>query len=337
MCCIQFCSTAIAQTIPGSRQTDWTLAGYNGNKDVDYVVINFQDRGGIADGVTPNDITYTDILDSLAGAPAVIFFPSGNYFFNSTINLRSNLVIRGSVAGTSTLTFDLDGEDDLILARGSQTGIQSNLIADPAQNDTWIRIANPELFTPGDYVLFIEEDDSLITSAWALHTSGQITVVASVSNDTIYLKSPLRRAYQISKNTRIVKLLPVKEIGIENLKVVRLDATPAQTSNIKLEVAAECWINCVESYKSNFCHIDLRKCTNVDVEGCYMQDAFAYGGGGQGYGVVLHSTTGECLVTDNRFKHLRHSMLLQSGANGNVVSYNYSENPHWDRCFSIAG
>ncbi|MGZ5244399.1 MAG: T9SS type A sorting domain-containing protein, partial [Bacteroidia bacterium] len=51
--------------------------------------------------------------------------------------------------------------------------------------------------------------------------------------------------------------------------------------------------------------------------------------GGKGYGVLLHLTSGECLVKDNIFNKLRHSVLVQAGANGNVVAYNYSINPTW--------
>ncbi|MCB0642162.1 MAG: T9SS type A sorting domain-containing protein, partial [Phaeodactylibacter sp.] len=38
---------------------------------------------------------------------------------------------------------------------------------------------------------------------------------------------------------------------------------------------------------------------------------------------------GECLIENNVFKRLRHSMILQAGANGNVFSYNYSTDPYW--------
>ena len=48
---------------------------------------------------------------------------------------------------------------------------------------------------------------------------------------------------------------------------------------------------------------------------------------------MLHFTTNECLVEDNIFNHLRHSMILQAGANGNIFSYNYSYDPYWTGVF----
>jgi hypothetical protein len=44
--------------------------------------------------------------------------------------------------------------------------------------------------------------------------------------------------------------------------------------------------------------------------------------------VILNAHTGECLVTNNIFRYLRHAMMAKTGANGNVFSYNYSREVH---------
>jgi hypothetical protein len=53
------------------------------------------------------------------------------------------------------------------------------------------------------------------------------------------------------------------------------------------------------------------------------------GGGGKGYGIMVQNTSGDCLIENNIFRHLRHSMILQAGSNGNVFGYNYSIDPYW--------
>jgi len=333
LCSILYYNTA-GQTLDSSRATDWSLAGNKSGRNVDFTIINFADEGGVTDGSTANDAVFQHILDDLSGDPAVIYFPPGDFLFTQTLQLRSNLILRGASAEETKLSFDLGGEGDLILAQGS-IGTFSYLANDPSKDDYHITVDDANAFSEGDFVQLIEEDDSLITSSWALHTTGQIVEINTISGDTVFLKSPLRRAYQTSKDCKMVKLDPVHTIGIENLRIERQDASASQTSNIALYIVVNSWISCIESYNSNFGHIEIRRCSNIDVEGSYMQDAFAYGSGGQGYGVVLQSTTGECLITDNRFKHLRHSMLLQSGANGNVLSYNYSEDPHWTEVFPL--
>jgi len=49
-----------------------------------------------------------------------------------------------------------------------------------------------------------------------------------------------------------------------------------------------------------------------------------YCGGGWGYGVELYASTTNCLVENNIFRHLRHSLVAAGGSNCNVWSFNYS-------------
>jgi hypothetical protein len=66
---------------------------------------------------------------------------------------------------------------------------------------------------------------------------------------------------------------------------------------------------------------------NIEVRDSYFHHSHGYGGDGQGYGVVCSMHTTDCLIENNIFNHLRHSMLLGVGANGNVYAYNYSIDP----------
>ncbi len=100
-----------------------------------------------------------------------------------------------------------------------------------------------------------------------------------------------------------------------------------------MEVATDCSLNGMESYRCNFAHITLQGSSNITVQNSHFRESFAYGGGGQGYGVALQGTTGDCYVYANAFTHLRHSMLLQSGVNGNVLAYNCSKDPFWSEQF----
>ena len=96
-----------------------------------------------------------------------------------------------------------------------------------------------------------------------------------------------------------------------------------------MDYAAGCRVKCIESHNCNYAHIDIRRSTNIEINGSFFHEAFDYGDGGKGYGVMIESGSGECLVYGNIFDHLRHSIILQSGANGNVYAYNYSMNPYW--------
>jgi hypothetical protein len=114
-------------------------------------------------------------------------------------------------------------------------------------------------------------------------------------------------------------------MGIE-----RIDNTaPQQTSTLFFNYSNTCWISGLALNKCTFSHIELSHSNQMRVSNCYIHDAHEYGDGGRGYGVVMHFGTGECLIENNVFEHLRHSILLQAGANGNVITYNYSHDPFW--------
>ena len=117
------------------------------------------------------------------------------------------------------------------------------------------------------------------------------------------------------------------------MKIIREDVSSSQTSNIKFSRAGNCWVSGIESDKCNFAHIDAEYSSNLSISKSYFHDAHSYGSGGKAYGVMLHFTTNECFVEDNIFEHLRHSMILQAGANGNIFAYNYSLDPFLDRNF----
>ena len=120
-----------------------------------------------------------------------------------------------------------------------------------------------------------------------------------------------------------------RNINISNITIIRKDQTESQTSNIYLEYVKDASVSCIRSYNSNFAHITIANSLNCQVTGSYFQHGFNYGGGGKAYGVMLQFATSECLIYNNQFNHLRHSMILQAGPNGNVISYNYSKDPYW--------
>lgn len=77
-------------------------------------------------------------------------------------------------------------------------------------------------------------------------------------------------------------------------------------------------------------HVDLTAAYRCVVRDSYFHDAYEFGGGGHGYGANVGGHSSDCLIENNVFKHLRHPMLVQVGATGNVFGYNYSIEPNSD-------
>ena len=317
------------QILPSQRAANWQQAGCMEVYPENPVLINAFEYGILPDGVSDNSEALQQVIAALNGTPGVIYFPEGHYHFAQPIHLASNVIIRGASANSTAFTFKLDEEKHLIYITGSKVEENIHLAADGLKADQQLSLTNTESLSAGDYVYLFEDDHNLVHNDWAAYSTGQICRIESIQDSTVQLHQLLRRTFHTGKQARIVRINPVSQVGIEHLRLERLDATQSQTSNIFFEYAADCWINCIESYNCNFAHVELKSSTNVEVRGSYFKDAFGYGNGGKAYGVMLHFGTGECLIENNVFNHLRHAMILQAGANGNVLAYNYSVNPYW--------
>lgn len=329
-----FNDKALGQTIPSHRITDWSYAGLTEPLCHPDSIYNILDYGAIPDGLTSNDQAFQNVLNALSGNAGIIYFPSGNYHFTNTLSLSSNIVLKGNSSTSTILSFDLNGSDHLIDVSGTVTGDWSPIVEDAPKGNAFIRVNNPSLFAAGDYFKLDFDDAALVISSWAIGSVGQILHIESINADTLFLHNPLRRNYTLSLNATAKRIDPIKNVGIECLKIERQDATSSQTSNIWFSWAVECWVNAIESENCNFAHVTFDRSAFSSVQGSYFHHAFDYGGGGKAYGVMVQIGSGDIKVEDNVFEHLRHSMIVQAGANGNVFAYNYSYDPNTSGFFS---
>lgn len=322
---VVFCGTA--QTIPHERTVDWSLVGLN-NGIQDYQnAVNIEDYGGTGDGSISNNGAFLNAINSLNNTPGVILFNEGTYLFDQVINLPDNTIIRGKGAGLTTLKFTASG--DLIQAKGTIENQEINVIHSAEKEQNYLVLESNHGFNPGDFILLTLNDDTLVTSSWALRSVGQINTIDSIHLDTIFLKKPLRMGYPLSSSPWIKKIIPRKNTGIECLRILRGSNDNFQSNNILFEYCVESWVKGIESDSCNYAHIAISNSSNIEVRNSFFHNAYSYGNGGKGYGVMIHMTSGECLVENNTFKQLRHAMILQAGANGNVFGYNYSLSPYW--------
>jgi len=323
--------TAKSQTLPLERRSDWATAGRQYPIPKYSKVLNILDFGGKGDSATLNEIPFQQAVAALQGQAGVVFFPEGRYLFHNPIQLRDSLVIRGEGAARSIFFFDLGSlQQNCIVSRGSIAPDNTAVLLteDAFVGDTIVAAASD--LNPGDFIRLQFDDSLLIFSDWARGSAGQLFDVIAVENNQIQLNHPLRLDCDVSMHPRLRKINPVEEAGLECLKIKRLDGNVAIGSNIIFEYSRRCWLVGVESEQCNFGHFTFDWSTHCEVYGCYAHDAFAYGGGGQGYGLVVEFTSCDNRFQNNIFQHLRHSMLLQSGANGNVFGYNFSTDPFWE-------
>lgn len=320
------------QDLPENRLYDWSIAGLKDSTTQDFIRIDMMQYELDSSGQMPCDSIVALVLEEYIGQQKILEFPQGEYLFNAPIILSSNTVIKGGGHEETIFLMDLKGSGNAIEIKG-QTNVQDTfpIIETGLKDNYYVQTLDSNDLSKGDWVKLYQFDEDLVFSSWAHNSVAQMLQVAENIAGRIYFRSPLRIDYDIDRQPKLQRFEPVENVGIECVKILRLDDTaPQQSSNVFFSYAVNCWINGLESENCTFSHIDARHSSRLEITNSYFHHAFDYGGGGRAYGVMLHSSSNECLIYDNVFEHLRHSMILQSGANGNVFSYNYSFDPFWE-------
>jgi hypothetical protein len=320
----------IGQTLPQNRGVDWTVAGLRYDTLAGLPLIDMTNYGATGDGLTNNDSVISSFVSQYFGAGAILYFPSGNFVFNNKILLPDNYILRGAGADSTVFVMDLGGSGHAIDITGTVASDSSRIVQTALKNSSVLQVWDETGFTAGDWVQIKQLDNDLATSSWSFGQIGQMVHIDSVVGNQLFLSSSLRMDYDSIRMPYIQKIIARKNIGIECLKIKRLDdPAPQQACNIQFKYAVNCWVTGIESENCTFAHLKVENGSNIYIARSYFHHGFDYGGGGRAYGVVFQFATGECLAEDNVFEHLRHAMLLQAGANGNVFAYNYSFDPYW--------
>ncbi|HUH74082.1 MAG TPA: MopE-related protein [Chitinophagales bacterium] len=324
---IIFCVNA--QDIPEERISDWSKAGHQTAIPEFKNILNILDYGGSKNGSADNVAAFNSAIKA-AIPGTTIFFPSGQYAFSNTINItKDSIIIKGEGVSTQLL-FNLNGvARNLIQIQGAQINTDRWITESIENKQDYVIVNQAQAFAPEQWVTLIANDSSIMESNWAYNTGGQILQIKNIVEDTLFFKSSFRRSHAMDTEPRLKIMTPRKYVGIENLYIERVDAVDAQTTNMFFKRAVNSWIIGVESNMTNASHATFMNSSNMTLRGSYFHHSHSYGNGGRGYGIVIEYTSGECLIENNMFNNLRHSVLMQAGANGNVIGYNYSINPYW--------
>ncbi len=319
--------------IPEWRLTNWNTVGNSYEVPIDISVINILDFGAIVNDGLSDNMAINEAIESFEGGYGKIIMPAGTYNFTEPIVIPSGICIYGDGNNSTILKANLGGVSDFLVIQGGVTPESTN-VTEATKGNNFITLDSTEHgYAAGDILKLSMDGTGYMFSDWAMSCMAQIIKIQSVNADTLFIESTLRHDFPLDKSPVVQKINVTKDILIAGLKIEREDASVGQTSNISFNYAYNCQIRAIESYNCNFAHISISNSTNIGVSGSYIHHAFAYGGGGQGYGTEISASSGECLIENNIFEHLRHSILMQSGANGNVAAYNYSFDPYWSEAY----
>ncbi len=333
-----FCTLHVFSQSYSIKKFNWQDAGFKGLKPTYNQTVNIMSYGGNNTNSAANNTALTSAIAALNNLGGVVYFPKGVYSFTGQVSFsRDSITLKGAGYDSTQLRFNLSGVlNNCINITGSQVNTDTTSFASAGVRDSnWVNVLNASAFTAGQWVYLQcgAGSNAYFNDTWAYGSLGQVMQIKAIVANKITFYSPFRFYYKLALQPKIKKINPRKAIGFECLKVQRLDATTQQTSLFSFDKAVQCWIHGIESDTTNFAHVELNRCSNIDITNSYFHHAFAYGGSGQGYGIAFQYSANECKVENNVFQNLRHSMLFQAGANGNVCGYNYSFNPFWVQSF----
>ena len=326
---VSFAHAGKAGIVPAQRRIAWE-PGIPGAIPHENAHVNVLDYGAVADGATDDHAAFESAIASLPSEGGAVLVPEGEYVLGSTIDLDDHVVIRGEGSDKTRLYFSMTDNSPCFEAVTYERGDWVDVVSGCEKGSREVVVADAGAFSVGDFVEIQQDNDPAImyTSSdwnvnWARNSMGQILIVEHVSGATLTLNRPLYLTYRSGLNPQIRTQGFVEHAGVERL-FVKKTVPSADGATFVFKNAAYCRVRDVESDHTRTSHAATNTAYRCEFRGNYFHHAYDHGGGGHGYGVNLGLHTTDCLVQDNIFRHLRHSMLVQVGACGNVFGYNYS-------------
>lgn len=292
-------------------------------------------------GATPNDgkDDSQSIIDALNsepdGTPLIVLIPEGSFDINQAISVPSNRIIRGAGPDKSAVLLSHTGLS--FYSHTRQKFLWSKLTEGFEKGSTLLEMENIIAVKPGDFIEIVQKNDPDLmytkpkwNQPWAARSVGQLLMVERVSGSTITITEPLNITFDKAMEPKIRSADMAQWIGFEGFKI---DGEKAQTSNTKATIdlrnVAFSWLKDMESSWTDKQHFKGASLFHCEITNSNFHDSHNFGGNGHGYGVALVLRSTGCKVENNAFDTLRHSIIIGTGANGNVISYNYSQNPTW--------
>lgn len=319
-----------------SRAIDWSSAGVPGGiptRTTDCATINAATYGNGASDAT------SAINSALSSCPSgqVVSLGAGTFLINGNVQVPANVTLRGAGANQTILHARNTSGAVVTLGNGGVSWAQTNAVAitgGTAAGSTSITLSSASGVTVGSYLIIDQLNDGVIVNAngsegpcnWCdngqngTRVQGQIVEVTSISGNTVRINPGLFVAYTLTPHA--TPFTATKYAGVENVQVYA-NHTGA-FSNFAMNACAYCWISGVEGNYADGDHVEVDFSYHGTIMNSYFSNAYTHSPGTYDSDLALRNKSTGMLVQNNIFERLHVSMMLEWGAAGNVLAYNYS-------------
>jgi hypothetical protein len=327
--CLCFFISAVslkAEIIPSSRRISWH-AGVPGGIPARATICTTLSAGASA----------SQINSAINSCPVgqTVLLGAGTYSISSQISITKGVTLRG--AGTSTVLNCTASWHCVQMGNFPSSPSTISVSGSPAKGAGSITVASTSGLAVNDYIAIDQTNDGVevvnnntVDSPGECRSSGtrclgQIVKITAISGNTLTINPALHHGFSSAQSPQIWEVTGVTTgAGLEDLTITRGAFVGGGYNNVKMVGCSGCWVKNIRSNTPDFWHVDLDRVIWSEVRDSYFNDGYRQGTGGQAYGVVSNLFATANLVENNIFRHLRHGMVVQNGASGNVYGYNYS-------------
>ncbi len=297
------------------------------------------DRATLCATLTPSATT-AQINAALARCPAeqTVSLAAGNYTIDGNIRVPSHVTLRGAGPGRTILNANGVGLGGGVVMLGSgSVPYRPAAITDGAESgSTKITVAGGGRMTPGMYLIITESNDPAYVSSggsggscnwcdggWTNNGSlarGQIVEVTAVSGASITFTPGLYGSYTHSP-VAVPFIMAASYAGVEGVQVHANNT--GYDADFTMTACAYCWLKGVEANYTDGDFATINWGYHDEVRDSYFSNSYTHLPGNYDSSIRLGVKTSASLIENNIFERGHESVILQWGAAGNVVAYNY--------------
>ena len=285
--------------------------------------------------------TLSQINSALSSCPSgeTVYLAAGTYSINGSINIPSNVTLRGAGANQTILNATGTGGGDVVsMGTGGPSYNPVSITGGATNGSTSLTLSSAAGITTSSYLVITETNNPAFVNStgsegactwcdgsWTSNGSlarGQIVQVTAVSGSTVTISPGLYGAY--TQNPVAVPFnMAVQYAGVEDLQVYSNNT--GYDASFGMSECAYCWIKGVESNYTDGDQAEVYWGYRDEIRDSYFSNAYLHTPGTHDSCIQIALKTSATLVENNIVERGHESVILEWGAAGNVISYNYTE------------
>jgi hypothetical protein len=344
-----FSSFCFAQTTPWSSILSASSgSGATVGQAIDWSQTGLTSQGGIPTNRTQcgSTISSTGSDQSSAIQSAVSSCGSGQYVqlaagtftINTGVAVPANVTLKGMGADQTILSVHGTSGSAITLGSGavSYTGPLS-ITSGGTAGSTSLTLSGMSGVTTGGYLVISETNDSAFVTllggedsgctwcdGWSTNGTrarGQIVEVESIAGSVVTIFPALYSDY--THTPTAVPFTATKFAGLEDLQIY--DNNTGYTNDIYMTKCAYCWVKGVEVNYTGGDYVEVSWGFGDEIRNSYFTNAYTHAPGTTDADIFVDYKTSNSQIVSNILERSHAGIMLNWGAAGNVIAYNYTE------------